>query len=347
MADDFKIILDNFLEKHKIEDNLSAYARVTYKDEIIYEAAVGYADRENEIPITPESLFTLYSLSKPFCAIGIMKLKEMGLVDINLHPGRYLPEAMGFDPKLAIRQLLHHQSGVPDFVLNGEFHKRYASGFARDLRKHVEELTHYPMIFEPGTKYMYANVNFVLCALMIENVTGKSYREFMKKEVFEPLGMETAFVDSEVLSTDNRVRGYEMADGKIVCVDRDLNWMLGAGDVVAGAHDVYCLNQAIKHRKLLKQETWEEILTPPQKHFMGMGCLVTNWHDRYCIRHNGGSRGFRSLHIQLPKEDFDIIFLSNSPWCDLRMDFAEETFKAYWVDNCASTENYEMDKGYI
>ncbi|MBQ4120280.1 MAG: beta-lactamase family protein [Clostridia bacterium] len=340
--------LDGFLNEYYNRNKNSGILRITYKDKILYEKYIGFANIEKELPFSKDSVFSLYSLSKPFCTIGLLKLKDKNLVDIDAHPSKYLPEAEGFDSRVTIRQLLHHISGLPDFMQTAKFEQKYKTGLSYELRDHLKELTNYPMVFEPGTKGMYANINFIIPALIIENVSGMSYTEYMKSEVFEPLGMQTAMVDNENLKVDNRVTGYELtADKKITPIDRILNWAYGAGDIIGTVQDVYCLNKAIKHRLLLKAETWEEVLTPSQLNSMGMGCTVSTWHNKKRITHNGGWDGFRTLHIQLPEDDFDIIFLSNSAWGNARNDIAEAVYESFYGSDNAISEEVKMDVGYI
>ena len=255
--------LDSFIDNYYKNNKNSGILRITYKDEVLYEKYIGFADIEKGILFSKESMFTLYSLSKPFCALGLLKLADKNLIDIDAHPSEYLPEANGFDSRVTIRHLLHHISGLPDFNQTAKFEQKYKTGLSFELRDHLKELTDYPAVFEPATKGMYANINFIIPALIIENVTGMSYSEYMKNEVFLPLGMKTAMVDSENLNIKNRVTGYELNDDKeIIAADRMLNWVLGAADVIGTVDDVYCLNKAIKHKLLLKAETWEQVLTP-------------------------------------------------------------------------------------
>lgn len=322
--------------------------RVTIKDKTEYEQYVGFADIQNSIAFTRESMFTLYSLSKPFCAISLLKLRDKGLVNIDSHPSEYVPEAAGFDDRVTIRHLLHHTSGLPDFEQIKEFSGKYAPGYSKNIRKHLKLLTEYPSYFAPGTNARYANINFVLCALIVENVSGIPYSKYMKKEVFEPLGMNNAVIDNESLIIPHRVKGYDLSGNEMVEVDKSHNWLLGAGDIVASVDDVYCLNKAIKKQLLLNKETWQDVLTPSPINQMGMGCTVTNWHGKRRITHNGGHIGFRTLHIQLPEDDFDIIFLSNSGFGNARADLSEIVYSYFYRDDeNKTTENVEMDKGYI
>lgn len=343
---EFAAKIDRFALKYFEKYGNSGILRVTSKDVTLYERYLGYANRESQVPFCKDSMFAFYSLSKPFLAIGLMKLYEDGLISIDRHPGDYLQEAKGFDERVTIRHMLHHVSGLPDFTLTANFAQKYESGNPEQLRDQLLELTSYPMVFEPGTKTMYANINMILCALIIENVTGMPYDMYMKETVFFPLGM-SACIDKYDLTLPCRVTGYERCNDKIIPVRSCLNWMHGAGDIIGTVDDVYCLNRAIKHRLLLTKETWDEILHPwSDKDTYGMGCRITQWHGKTRITHNGGHVGFRTLHIQLPEDDLDIIYMSNAAWGDARTDLAEAVYSAFYGEDLP-VESMEMDKGYI
>ena len=339
--------LDHFLEEYCKSHQFSGSIRITYKGEKVYQSFLGKADFEKDIPLDEDSVFTLYSLSKPFCAIGFLKLYDKGLVDIDAHPSIYLPEMKAFDTRVTLRQMLHHTSGLPDFEQTKEFAEKYINGPYHKLREHLQLLAEYPMFFEPGTAARYANINFLPLALIIENVTGLSYADYMKKEVFEPLGMKTARIDEPGMHVPNRVNGYELRDKGLMHIDRSLDWMLGAGDILGTLDDVYCLNKAIKEQKLLKPETWKEVLTPSPLNSMGMGCSISDWHGKKRITHNGGYLGFRTLHIQLPEDDFDMILLSNTGFGDARYEISEAIHSIYYGHSNQSAVRLEMDKGYI
>lgn len=338
--------MDRFIKTYCRENLFSSVLRVTLKDEVILERKIGFADREKKTLFDCNSMFTFYSLSKPFCAIGLMKLADRGLVDIDSHPGKYLPQAAGFHPAVTIRQAMHHISGLPDFAQTESFAKLDLSGEPEVLRERMRILAEHPMMFEPGTKGLYANINFNIPALIIENVTGMSYADYMAEEVFSPLGMKTAQVDREGLEIPNRVQGYEEQDGKLIPVKKAVDWMLGAGDIIGRTDDVYCLNLAYKHRLLLTEESWKQVLTPSPLNSMGLGNTITNWHGKLRITHNGGHTGFRTLHIHLPEDDLDVILLSNCGFGDARNQFAEAIYEAYYGGK-EDAQPLEMDKGYI
>ena len=341
--------LDRDISLYCAENQIFGMIRITLKDNVIFEKNIGYANIKKQIPFTQSSMFSFYSLSKPFCIIGLSKLRDRGLVDIDRHPSVYVPEAKGFYEGVTIRHMLHHVSGLPDFHMSEGFADKHPNGYPKNIRKQLSELVAYPQFFEPETHTKYANINMILCALIIENVSGMSYAEYMKKEVFEPLGMKTAVIDNESLYIEDRVQGYEISDGAVTEIERANDWMLGAGDVVGTLDDVYALNKAIKHELLLKHDTWQEILTPHWRNTFGMGCTVKEWHDKKTIFHNGGHLGFRTYHVQIPEDDLDLIILSNSGYGMAREDIGEIVYSAFYDTNTkpSLTTSSELDKGYI
>ena len=329
------------------QNQISGVLRVTLGGKTVFRQAEGFADFENRVPFTNDSMFTFYSLSKPFCAIGLLKLKDKGLLELDLHPSRYVPEAVGFDGRVTVRHLLHHTSGLPDFEQNRDFAQLYAPGYAKYAREHLRQLTGYPSYFAPGTDTRYANVNFVICALIIENLSGLPYAKYMEQEVFKPLGAKTAVIDDESKVIRHRVKGYIFENGLLLETEKSHNWLLGAGDIVGTIEDVYCLNKAVKNRLLLSGETWTEVLTPSSVNSFGMGCSITEWHGKRRITHNGGHLGFRTLHVWLPQDDFDLIFLSNSGFGEARADISEMVHETFYGSGQTCGCVVEMDKGYI
>lgn len=336
------------LEELADRERFSGVIRITLKDQILLERSFGYHDRETKRPFTEDSMFTLYSMSKPFCAIGLLLLKDQCLVDIDKHPGAYVPEARDFDPRVTIRHMLHHVSGLPGFFEVADWKENPPRDHLTNLRKYIQLLCAQPQHFAPGTDGLYENINFTLSALIIENVTGMTYPDYMEQKVFPLMGATTLLVDFEGRKVENRAQGYRLDEkGEIRPTDRYHAWMLGGGDLVGRVEDVYCLNRVIKHRLLLKPETWAQVLTPSPINQKGMGCTVTQWHGKQRITHNGGHRGFRSFHVQLPEEDLDIIVLSNAGYGNFRQEAIELVYKEIYDANVQSEAPMLLDYGIL
>jgi hypothetical protein len=140
-----------------------------------------------------------------------------------------------------------------------------------------------------------------------------------------------------------------MQDGKMERANKEHFIMLGGGDVVARVDDVYKLNEAIKHKKLISEKSWQAIFTRSSVsyHTMGLGCNMTVWHGKNRITHNGGHVGFRTLHVQLVDDDFDIILLSNSGWGNARDVISEYVHECFYGNDKGLSQIVEMDKGYV
>lgn len=340
--------MDQYLDRYCELYKFSGMFRVTLKDQIIYERNVGYADYEHKVLFSRNSVFTLYSMSKPLCVIGLLALADQGLVNIDDHPGKYLPEVKGIDPQISIRHLIYHMSGLRDFNQLKEIYGQYAVQHRPNMRQAVSRLVSHPLNFAPGTDTRYSNINYTILALIIENVSGMTYADYMKQKVFTPLGMKNAQVDALGLVAANRVRGYELDGDDIIAMERENpDSFIGAGDIIATIDDVYCLNHALKHKKLLKPETWEQVLTPSPISVFGMGCQIHNRDGKLRIQHNGGSSGFRTLHIQLPEDDLDIILLSNFGFGNARGALSNAVYAAFYGETVTPGEAASMDKGYI
>lgn len=340
--------MDQYMDAYCSAYKFSGMFRVTHKDQIIYQRNEGYADFEHKVPFSKDSVFTLYSMSKPFCVIGLMALADKGLVDIYAHPGVYVPEAAQIDERITVKHLMHHISGLRDYGQVPEISQEYQSQHRPDMREAVQRMASQPMNFEPGTGTRYSNINFTLLTQIIENVSGMQYADYMKQEVFLPLGMKNTQIDHLGLIVENRVRGYDINGSQIIATERvNPDFFVGAGDVISTVDDVYCLNHAIKHKKLLKPETWDLVLTPSDINVFGLGCQVWDWHGKKRIQHNGGSSGYRTLHVQLPEDDLDIILLSNFGFGDARWSLTNAVYAAFYGAAETQSESEAMDGGYI
>ncbi len=344
---DFTSKMDAFLDAYCQMYKFSGTLRVSHKGEKIYERHMGYADIEHGIPISDESVFTIYSMSKPLCAIGLMKLVDRGLISLTDHPKKYIPEAKKFHPELTYCHTLRHVSGLPDFDDFPELKFKHSAEKPFNLRGMIADVADKCTEDNIPGNERYANINFAIAALTIENVSGMPYAEYMKKEIFEPLGMVNTQIDHNGLLVPHRVRGYDIFGHDLRSVSIDMNYFLGSGDALSTVDDIFALSREIMEPKLLSDKAWKDIFTPVPGGAYGLGCAVTDWHGKRRITHNGGHLGFRTLHILLPEEDFDIILLSNSGYGNSRYTLSEAVYTAFFGADSDSGQTVDMDAGYI
>lgn len=338
--------LNQWLDKYCALFPFSGVVRLTQRDKVLFQRCIGKANIELDVPISPENRFRFYSLTKPFCAIAALLLRDRGLLSLDAHPSRYLPQTAYMHPDITIRSLLNHSSGLPDFNGSAEFNTTLKFKRPPDKERLLECVRDLPMHFPPGQGSHYCNFNFFLASLIIERLAEMPFERFIEEEVFAPLGMENAAMDTAERLLPNRAFGYEInGDALVIAPYMVVEWMMGAGAGIGTVDDVYCLNKAIKHKLLLSEDSWTQALTPGQGNF-GLGCTVSRWHGRLRYTHNGGSSGFRTLHIQLPEDDLDIIALSNFGFGDFRTAFAEAVWAAIGNTEDAGAQP-QMDPGFV
>ncbi len=342
-----KKLLDQRIDEFCEEKHVTCQVRVTIKDKIVYEKTVGYADNEKKIPFTNNSVFTFYSMTKQLTAFGIMKLKDKGLLSLSDHPSKYVPEAKKLNPNVTIESLLLHESGVPDFMFEKDFAEKYAPGTTDKIREHLAIISEYPQYFEPRKGFRYSNVNYSICALIIENISGKAFKDYMKEEVFLPLGMKNTQIDEEGLFVENRVMGHTYVDGGYKVIPKGLNWVFGAGDAIGTIDDVYCIYKAFKNKLLLSEQSWKEILAGSKLSDRGFGCMLDDWHGKFRITDTGGHKGFRLWHAMVLEDEFDYIIMSNGEAYDPRHELGEIIHSFFYGDDGKVQRKLEADKGYI
>lgn len=335
--------LDEKIRAYCEKEQISGVLRITKGEEICYDERIGFAHCEEKTPFTDDSVFTFYSMSKPFCAMGFLLLAEQGRVSLSDHPKTILPELKDTHPSLSFAHMLHHVSGLPDFMKNNLLPPSEAPIDSAAFRSQLPLLAP-AALSEPGEVARYANINFSVTALAVEALSDMPYADYMKKYVFDPLEMATAQVDREGLSVANRVSGHDLRDGVLTPVNRSTAWMLGGGDIIGTLEDAYALRRTVRSRLLLKSETWDRVFTGHPLNGMGLGCTVRPWNNKAQIRHNGGHLGFRTLHIYLPEEDFDILFLSNCGFGNARKDLIAIIHEHFFGQTEA--DDTPMDTGY-
>ena len=176
---------------------------------IIFEKGYGMANLEHSIPITPATVFDIASVSKQFTAFAIALLAREGKLSLDDNVRKFVPELPDFGKPVTIRHLVHHTSGLRDYgalLLTTGWrldHPLDSTDFFEVISKQTA------LNFDPGEKFLYSNTNYALMGLIVERVSGRSFSQFMKSEVFDPLEMTTTIVrDNPLLPVPNRASNY-------------------------------------------------------------------------------------------------------------------------------------------
>ena len=187
--------------------------------EVVFRAGYGMANMELGVPIRPDMVFRIGSVTKVFTATAVMMLVERGMLSLDDKIGRYLPEYLKHGEKITVRHLLAHTAGIPNLFRSNEYNRLMREDCFKLINDEVgvsdllSTFKDQELEFPPGEKYSYSNSGYFLLGRIIENVSKKSYRDFLKENIFEPLGMQdTRYYDSINL-VPKRVLDYLQDDG--------------------------------------------------------------------------------------------------------------------------------------
>jgi len=283
---------------------------------IIYERGYGSANLENAVPISPDSVFYIGSCSKQFTAASIALLAEQGKLSLDEEIRKYVPELPGYGGSLTVRQLIHHTSGLRDYLTLldiaglpfGYFHK----DDVLELISRQKELN-----FKPGEEYLYSNSGYFLLAVIVERVSGKSLRQFAEENIFAPLGMKnTHFHDDYTMIIKNRASGYFPA-GK----EKFKNYIstfdcVGSGGLYSTVKDLFLWDQNFYKPKVGDRDWLNLIQTPGtlnngEKLNYAFGLVLGKYKGLKTVEHGGALEGYRANMLRFPEQNFSVICLSN------------------------------------
>lgn len=297
---------------------------IGYKGNIVFEKAHGFRQlMPTKVPMTLDTVFDMASLTKPIStATSLMTLVEEGRVDVDALVSQYVPEftSHGKD-KITVKQLLTHQAGlIPDNAL-----KDYKEGRTEAFKK-INELT---LRAEPGEKFIYSDVGFILLGGIIEKMTGKDQNQYARERLFEPLGMsETGYLPSDALrnrSATTQERNDKWMQGEVHDPRAyEMNGIAGHAGLFSTAQDLARFGQMIINGgklggvRVLKAETVELM---SQSIRVSSGNRSLGWDKQTGYSSNKGDLlsdkaighgGFTGTAMWIdPEQELFVIFLSN------------------------------------
>ncbi|MGH9675832.1 MAG: serine hydrolase domain-containing protein, partial [Candidatus Acidiferrum sp.] len=177
---------------------------------IIHERGYGLANIEEDVPITPQTVFDIGSTSKQFTAASILLLEKQGKLSVNDDVRKYIPELPDYRHKITILQLLNHTSGLRDYLTLMDLAGINMDSVTTD-EDALQLITRQKALnFEPGSDWLYSNTGFFLLSIVVNRVSGKTLREFAAENIFNPLGMShTQYRDEHTALIANRAMAYD------------------------------------------------------------------------------------------------------------------------------------------
>jgi len=289
---------------------------VGYRGKVLFEKYIGFANRETQQRLAPTTSSQLASTSKTFTAAAIMYLYQHKYLNIDEKVQTYLPKFPYAD--VTVKMLLCHRSGVPDYI-------HWVPSYRKDTRTPItnnevlDMFAKYKPRLEskPNTRFRYCNSNYAILACVIEAVTEMRYPDFLKKYIFDPLGMKNTFVYDPTR--------HPMPPGN--AISYKYNWrrepdmfadgVYGDKNIYSTVEDMYRWDQSFYNNTLLNNETLElaygpcSFERPGQKNY-GLGWRMLCFPDGgKVIYHNGWWHGNNTVFYRFIKENFTIIVLGN------------------------------------
>jgi len=282
---------------------------------IIYKRGYGMANLEHNIPLTPTSVFRIGSTSKQFTASCIAILSLQGKISLDDDIRKYIKELPKYEKPITIRHLLHHTSGIRDYLTLSSIaatpdDQFYTPGDSVELLSRQRGLN-----FLPGEEHLYSNSGYLLLGVIVERASGKSLNDFAQTHIFKPLGMKnTHFHDDHTMVVKNRADGYSPLK-KGFRIDMTTLDHVGDGGVFTTVEDLFLWDQAFYSYKLGK-ELMELIQTPGvlndgKNLDYAFGLSVTEYKGLRKVSHGGGFVGFRAQMTRFPEQKFTVICLAN------------------------------------
>jgi D-alanyl-D-alanine carboxypeptidase len=276
----------------------------------VFRQSFGFADREWNVPNTPDTKFRIGSITKQFTATAILQLAEQGKLSIDDPVSKYYANAPPAWAKITIRHLLTHSSGIPSYTDLPNFFD--AEARLKHSPEEIIKLTRdKPLQFEPGSSFAYDNSGYILLGYIIEKVSGQAYADYVQTHIFDPLGMHDSGYDSGERITARRASGYASGPGGWTNAPFvDMSVPYAAGSLYSTVNDLLIWDQALYAGKPLKPASLQQMFTD-YGHQYGFGWVIDTQFGHQRVWHNGGISGFVSSLQRYPKDGLTLVVLSN------------------------------------
>jgi CubicO group peptidase (beta-lactamase class C family) len=284
----------------------------------IYKKGYGAASLELGVPLTPQSVFYMGSVSKQFTAASVVLAAEQGYLSLDDDVRKYVPEIPSYGKPITLREMLHHTSGFRDILglllLAGRnFEDIHPTPELLDLLSRQKALN-----YQPGEEYLYSNTNFFLMSVVIPRATDKPLSQFADENIFKPLGMtHTRFYDDHSVVVPGRVPAYEPRKDGGFRIDWSTNFdKIGDGGLMSSVEDLLLWDRNFYDNKLgkgtlLKEMQTRGVLNNGKQIEYALGLEISTYRGLPIVEHGGALFGYRTELLRFPQQKFSVITLCN------------------------------------
>jgi D-alanyl-D-alanine carboxypeptidase len=261
--------------------------------------------------------YEIGSISKHITAVALLQLWERDRVDLDAPVGRYLDDIPEAWRAVTLRQLLTHTSGVPDYEEAGGYGIYETSPTPAEVYAIVADR---PLDFEPGTKWSYSNTGYFLLSLVVQEVSGERFGDYLRNHVFEPLGMHHTFMGGYAPAGVELAQGCKPGEGegaaRIEVPPINEASTFGAGGISSTLADWALWDDALRDGRLLLQRGMHELTTTQhladgEDTGYAFGLFIQPFRDVPNLSHSGQTQGFVALYQTFPERGVGVIVFAN------------------------------------
>ncbi len=279
----------------------------------------GLAEIELGVPIQPDMVFRVGSVTKEFTSACVLMLAEQGRLRLDDDIASYLPDYPAGGRRITIEQLLTHTSGIRSYTDMPAWGARMREDWT--LSELVDFFKNEPFDFEPGARWHYDNSGYVLLGVILERVTGKKYGDLVSEMIFRPLGMKDTRYGSDEPIIPHRVSGYQKTPSGVVNAPfLSMTQPFSAGAIVSTVDDLARWQAALDSGAILtppsRKKMWTPVALPdgtPTRY--GYGWDIWSYEGHPVVEHGGSINGFQSANMRWPDDRLYVAVLSNCGGC--------------------------------
>lgn len=284
----------------------------------LYRKSYGAASLELGVPLSPESVFYVGSISKQFTAASVVLAAEQGFLSLDDDVRKYIPELPEYSHAITLRQMLNQTSGFRDLFdliyLSGHNPAEFNS--PDEILKLIERQRGLNNV--PGGEWVYSNTNYFLLGIVLQRATKKTLAEFAADNIFQPLGMtHSRFYDNASVVVPERVAAYDSGKDGNFLVDWSTTYaIVGGGGLMTTVDDLLQWDTNFYTNRLGKGTLLKELETPGilndgKRTTYGMGLILGNYRGLPIVEHNGALFGYRADILRFPEQKFTVVCLCN------------------------------------
>lgn len=331
--------VDSYIHLQMEQKNIAGLSlAVMQEGKVIYTKGYGYANLEHKTPATENTVYLMASITKTFVAVATMMLMEDGKISLNDTIGKHVSGLPTHWNMVTIRQLLSHTSGIKGSIAwpppcKTELKYDNVNYTRADV---INETACLPLSFIPGEKYEYSGRGYYVLGMLIEAVSGKSFEDFLKERIFDPLEMNnTRMIDNKAI-IPNKASGYQRENNKFVnkVIPQDPVVEFSDGGLISTVMDMSKWDAALYTEKLLKKETLQLMFTPTQIKDgyapYGLGFGTTPFQNHRRVGHIGRIPGFESAFSRFIDDKISVVIFMNTELDSGQMDMANQVASFYF-----------------